>query len=162
MEITIRRITPGDNAAIATIIRDTLTEFGANKPGTVFYDESTDHLFELFGAEGSVYLVAERDGRLLGGGGIYPTEGLPHGTAELVKMYLLPEARGIGLGKKMMEAAFEEAKKMGYTALYLETMPELRKAISAYEKAGFSYLPGPLGNSTHTGCDLWMLKSLEA
>jgi putative acetyltransferase len=44
--------------------------------------------------------------------------------------------------------------------MYLETMPELRNAIGLYEKAGFTYLSGPMGNSGHFGCDLWMIKEL--
>lgn len=160
MEPTIRPIEPGDNNRIATIIRQTLTEFGANKPGTVFYDDSTDHLYELFREEGSVYFIAELDGTIVGGAGIFPTSGLPDKTAELVKMYLLPEARGIGLGKKMMETAFAAAKQMGYDNIYLETMPELKQAIRAYEKAGFTYLERAVGNSCHTGCDIWMQKAI--
>ena len=45
--------------------------------------------------------------------------------------------------------------------IYLETMPELKQALSVYEKFGFEYLKGPMGNSGHTGCSLWMLKKLE-
>ena len=45
---SIRKIEPTDNNALAKIIRDALTEFKANKPGTVYFDDSTDHLFELF------------------------------------------------------------------------------------------------------------------
>ena len=37
-------------------------------------------------------------------------------------------------------------------------MPELKQALSVYEKFGFEYLKGPMGNSGHTGCSLWMLK----
>ena len=95
--ILIRRIEPGDNKAIAKIIRSSLAEFGANKPGTVYYDETTDHLYELFQQQGSVYLIAEADGIILGGAGIFPSNGLPEGTCELVKMYLIPQARGFGL-----------------------------------------------------------------
>jgi putative acetyltransferase len=39
-------------------------------------------------------------------------------------------------------------------------MPELKKALSVYEKFGFKFLNGPMGNSGHTGCSLWMLKEL--
>jgi putative acetyltransferase len=39
-------------------------------------------------------------------------------------------------------------------------MPELSKAISVYEKFGFTYLTGPKGNSGHSGCTFWMLKNL--
>mgnify|MGYP003577221564 CR=1 FL=1 len=47
-----------------------------------------------------------------------------------------------------------------FKKIYLETMPELKQALSVYEKFGFEYLKGPMGNSGHTGCSLWMLKQL--
>ncbi|MCG7859353.1 GNAT family N-acetyltransferase, partial [Flavihumibacter sediminis] len=102
MEWKIRPIQPGDNPELALIIRTALTEFGANKPGTVYYDESTDHLFELFQTPGSCYFIAEENNQLLGGAGLFPTPGLPEGWGELVKMYLRKEARGLGLGRKLI------------------------------------------------------------
>lgn len=158
--IEIRTIEQPDNPALAIIIRQTLAEFGANHPGTVYYDSSTDALFELFQTSGSSYFVATQNGQLLGGAGIFPSDGLPAGTCELVKMYLLPEARGLGLGKLLIDKALAYAKQAGYQQVYLETMPELSKAVSVYEKFGFRYLDGPLGNTGHFGCDIWMLRSL--
>jgi len=160
MNITIRPIEKKDNAALAKIVRDTLAEFGANHPGTVFYDPTTDTLFEVFQREGAGYFVAEIDNKLMGGAGIYPTDGLPAGTCELVKMYLLPEARGLGLGKTLIEKSLALAKDNNYGYVYLESMPELKKALTVYEKFGFTYLKGPMGNSGHFGCELWMLKKI--
>lgn len=156
-EILIRNIHPSDNPHLALIIRSVLAEFGANHPGTVYYDPTTDALYELFRQSGSVYFVAEREGKILGGAGIFPSEGLPEGTCELVKMYLLPEARGLGLGRILIRKAIEWAREAGYKQIYLESMPELRKALSVYEKFGFEYLKGPMGNTGHTGCTLWMI-----
>lgn len=158
--ISIRFIQPSDNPALAKIVRDTLAEFGANHPGTVYYDPTTDALYELFQKEGSGYFVATMDDKIVGGGGIYPTNGLPADTCELVKMYLLPEARGIGLGKTLIEKNLSFAKEKGYKQVYLETMPELKQALNVYAKFGFEYLKGPMGNSGHTGCSLWMLKRI--
>ena len=160
MNFNIRRIQPSDNPIIASIIRATLKEFGANHPGTVYYDPTTDALFELFQKERSTYNIAELDGEIVGGGGIYPTDGLPADTCELVKMYLLPKARGIGLGKKMIEQCLQQAKENGFSKIYLETMNELKPALKVYERLGFVYLDGPMGNSGHFGCPLWMLRSL--
>jgi putative acetyltransferase len=154
---TVRQIHPSDNPHLALIIRSVLAEFGANHPGTVYYDPTTDALYELFRQPGSVYFVAEREGKVLGGAGIFPSEGLPEGTCELVKMYLLPEARGLGLGRSLIRKAIEWAREAGYQQIYLESMPELRKALSVYEKFGFEYLTGPMGNTGHTGCTLWMI-----
>lgn len=97
---------------------------------------------------------------MVGGAGIYPTDALPEATCELVKMYLKPEARGLGLGRMLIEKCLVVAKDMGYKQVYLESMPELQKALSVYEKFGFEYLKGPMGNSGHTGCSRWMLKIL--
>ena len=158
--IKLRTIQKEDNVQMAQIIRDTLTEFKANKPGTVYYDETTDQLFELFQKPGSIYYVALMDDEIVGGGGIYPSDGLPNGTCELVKMYLLPEARGIGLGKKIIEECLAFAKENGYSQVYIESMPELENALKVYEKFGFKYISAPLGNTGHHGCEKWMLRSL--
>ncbi len=158
--ICIRPIQPDDNVCIAEIIRKVLREFGADKPGTVFFDPATDDLFQLFSIPGSVYFILTSDNQIMGGAGVFPTAGLPDGCCELVKLYLLPERRGQGLGLKLMEYCFQEAKSLGFTKMYLETMPELRVAIGLYEKAGFTYLAGPMGCSGHFGCDLWMIKQL--
>jgi putative acetyltransferase len=159
-KITIRNIKPTDNVSLAKIVKGTLAEFGANHPNTVYYDPTTDALFELFQKDKAVYNVAEVNGEIVGGGGIYPTDGLPEGTCELVKMYLLPQARGLGLGKLLINKCIEQAREKGFKKIYLETMPELKQALDVYAKFGFEYLKGPMGNSGHTGCSLWMLKEL--
>ena len=76
-EIIIRKITAGDDAKLASIIRTSLEDFGAVKQGTVYFDESTDRLHEVFQKERSAYFVIEINGEVCGGGGFYPTEGLP-------------------------------------------------------------------------------------
>jgi putative acetyltransferase len=158
--VTIRPILPGDNEAIARVIRTALEEFGAAKPGTVYFDPTTDDLYTLFQAPRSGYFIAEREGEILGGGGIYPTEGLPPDTCELVKMYLRSDARGTGLGRKLIEKSLAFAAGQGFRRVYLETMPELKLALKAYERLGFQYIDGALGQSGHFGCDLFMVKEL--
>ena len=159
-EISIRTIEKHDNEALAKVVRDTLAEFGANRPGTVYYDETTDHLFEVFQTPRSIYYVAEYMGELVGGGGIYPSDGLDEDTCELVKMYLRKKVRGIGLGKHLIEKCIDFARQAGYKQIYIETMPELKQALKTYEKFGFEYIDYPMGNTGHFGCDLWMLKKL--
>jgi len=160
--VIIRDLQKEDNPALAKVVRDTLAEFGANHPNTVYYDPTTDTLFEVFQTPRSKYFLAELNNKIVGGGGIYPTDGLPPDTCELVKMYLLPEARGFGLGRTLIEKCIEAAAENGFKKIYLETMPELKQALSVYEKFGFEYLNGPIGNSGHTGCSLWMLKKIES
>lgn len=160
-EINIRTIKERDNAALARLIRATLKEFGTNRPGTVYYDSSTDALFEQFqNTPSSIYYVAEYKNEIVGGGGIFPSNGLPQDTCELVKMYLYPQVRGIGLGKMFIQKCIDFAEEAGYKNIYLETMPELKQALKTYEKFGFEFINGPMGNTGHFGCELWMLKKL--
>jgi putative acetyltransferase len=159
--IIIRKLEKKDNPALAEIIRNSLAEHGANKPGTVFFDPTTDDLESLFCEPGSSYFVAELNGSVLGGAGIFPSAGLPKDTCELVKMYLIPDARKIGLGRKLINICLEKAKETGYQKVYLETLPELKQAVKVYEKFGFTYLKSPLGNTGHFGCNVWMIHDLS-
>ena len=135
--ISIRPIRASDNTFIAGIIRKILTEFGANKPGTVYFDPTTDNLFQLFSIHNAAYYIAEADGKILGGSGVFPTPGLPVGCCELVKLYLISEMRGQGLGLLLMEKCFQTAIDFGFTQMYLETMPELRLRLVCMKKRDF-------------------------
>jgi putative acetyltransferase len=160
MNLTIREIEQKDNKALADIIRQVFIEFNIPKEGTVYSDSTTDNLYELFQDKKSCYYVAEADGILVGGCGVYPTDGLPVGYAELVKFYLSPAARGKGIGNMLMQKSIEKARELGYTHLYLESFGALSKAVGMYEKAGFASIPNSLGNSMHYACTTWMVKEL--
>ncbi|MDP4237965.1 MAG: GNAT family N-acetyltransferase [Bacteroidota bacterium] len=160
MGIIIRNIKKNDNPLLAELIRTVFREFNIDQPGTVYTDPATDNLFELFQNDQSAYFVAEKAEQLMGGCGIYPTDGLTESCAELVKFYLSPESRGKGIGKRLLEASLNKAKELGYRQIYLESFPELDKAIGMYAKAGFKALNKPLGNSGHTACTIWMIKEL--
>lgn len=157
----IREIQPTDNESIAQIIRTALEEYGENKPGTVYTDPTTDEIFETFeGVPASTYYIAEMENKIIGGCGIFPTEGLPAGYAELVKIYLDKNYRGHGIGKKLMQKSIDFAQKSGFTHLYIESFPSLKEAIHLYEKFGFKPLKKSLGNSGHFACNVWMVKEL--
>jgi putative acetyltransferase len=159
--VMIRTIQQGDNETLAAIVRNVLAEFGANRTGTVYFDPTTDRLFELFQRKGSIYYVAQIDQEIVGGAGIYPSDGLPDKTCELVKMYLTSKGRGQGLGKMLIEKCIGFATSKDYKHIYIETMPELKKAMSIYEKFGFYYLKSQMGNTGHFGCDIWMMKDID-
>lgn len=160
MSITIRTIQRADNPELAKIIRSCFHDFQVATEGTVYVDPTTDDLFKLFQPENSVLFVAETEGKLCGCCGIFPTEGLPDNCAELVKFYLHKNFRGTGIGRTLMEASINFAEDKSYNAIYIESLPEFSTAVSIYEKQGFKFLEKPMGNSGHSGCNLWMLKQL--
>jgi len=124
------------------MIRQVFKEHDAPESGTVFSDPTTDDLFALFRNSRAVLWVAELDGLPLGCCGIYPTEGLAYGCAELVKYYLAESERGKGTGRQLMGLCIASARNLGYKKLYIESMPHFSKAVRIYEKLGFQKLSG--------------------
>ncbi|MFY7672590.1 GNAT family N-acetyltransferase [Tenacibaculum sp. MEBiC06402] len=160
MHIVYRKVEQRDNPYLAKMIRGVIEEFDAPKTGTVYSDDSTDTLYELFQESNSVLWVAEINGKAVGCCGIFPTDGLDQGYCELVKFYISSSVRGKGIGKELMLRSIESAKEFKFTYIYLESLPHFSKAISMYEESGFKMIDEQLGNSGHSSCNVWMLKKL--
>ena len=159
-QIEYRPIKASDNKALALIIRAILEEFQVPKAGTAAADPSIDDMHAAFSGQGAMYYVAYENDRLLGGAGIAPLEGARKEICELQKMYVAKPARGKGLGKRLLQLCLQQAKKMGYTHCYLETMTNMQKAQALYQEYGFSYLKDRMGDTGHFGCPVWMIKEL--
>lgn len=158
--ITFRKITEKDDAALAKIIKDTLVEYNSATEGTVFTDEATKHLSKTFVSDRSYYFVAESDGEILGGAGINLLVGEPDDICELQRMFLKKEARGKGIGKKLMTLCLAFAKEKNFKICYLETFPALKEAIALYEKTSFEYIEYAMGNTGHFACTTRMIYRL--
>lgn len=160
----IRPITQADNPAIAAVVRAVSAEYGltADK-GYGVADPNLDFLHETYLGERSRYWVIEGpDGTILGGGGIAPLAGEEGQVCELQKMYFMPSLRGLGLGRRLVLQALDEARALGYRRCYLETTAVLREATALYESLGFEHLPGPLGSTGHDACEICMVLALAA
>jgi len=169
----IRPVNPSDNETIRDIILETLIEHGAVGEGFASSDSDTSKMFEAFQQEGRKYFVVVKENDesvvkdevgsaanlIMGGAGIAPLPGEP-GTCELVKMYFRPQARGLGLGKSLLQLCLDEAKKMGYRRIYLETIEQMRAARGLYEHLGFEQIPNPMGATGHFSCDVFYLRKL--
>jgi len=159
-EFIIREIQQKDNAALAKIVRSVILEMGAPTIGTAYEDNATDQLFETYQKEKAIYFVLEHNQKVVGGAGIAQLDNFDGNVCELQKMYFLPEARGRGLGSKMIIVCLEKAKEFGFESCYLETLPYMRDAVKLYKKNGFRNLDKPVGNTCHYSCDVWMIKNL--
>ena len=158
----IRPIQAQDNAEIAAIIREVSKEFGlAPESGFAVADPILDNLYAVYNRPNAKYWVIEnQQGKILGGGGLSPLKGAPT-ILEIQKMYFLPEVRGLGFAKQLLENAFQFTRLRGFKSCYLETTKELWQAVKLYEKLGFQYLDQPKGNTGHShACEIWMEKRL--
>jgi putative acetyltransferase len=109
----------------------------------------------------SRYFIALVNGNIVGGSGIARFHNSSN-TCELKKLFLLPEARRLGLGKQLSEACLNFSLEQGYRYCYLDTLKSMTAAISLYRQLGFKHLEKPLEATLHNGCDVWMLKQLIA
>lgn len=157
---SIRPIAPADDAAMASIIRAVMPEFGATGDGFAISDPEVDWMSRAYAAPRHAYFVLERGGRVLGGAGIAPLAGGDAGTCELRKMYFLPEARGTGAGARMMSRCLDAARDAGFAQCYLETLCGMDAAMRLYERSGFRRIDGPMGATGHGGCNTFYLRAL--
>lgn len=154
-DVSLRAIRKGDNPGVAAVIRSVMPEFGADGPGFALHDSEVDFMQRAYAERRHRYFVLEREGRIVGGGGVAPLKGGDKSTCELRKMYLLPEARGLGLGEAILRACLDAAKEFGFTNCYLETTSKMVQAQALYQKLGFKSLMRPRGATGHGGCDRW-------
>ena len=158
----IRTIQIQDNPSIAQVIREVSKEFGlAPESGFAVADPILDDLYQVYAQPNAQYwIIEDANGRVVGGGGLSPLQG-DATVLEIQKMYFLPELRGLGFAKKILEKCFEFAQQQGFQSCYLETTQNLWQAIKLYEKLGFEHLSQPKGNTGHSHvCEVWMLKTL--
>ena len=156
----IREIQQKDNESIAKVIRAIFHELDAPKVGTAYADPILDTLYEVYQAPRSVYYVVEHDGKVVGGCGVAPLENGDDSVCELQKMYFAPEIRGTGYAEKIIEKCLEFAKTQGFEICYLETLSFMTTAQKLYKRIGFENICGPMGNTGHSSCEVWMTKQL--
>jgi len=157
----IRLVEQDDNKDLAKVLRNVLLEMGVPKVGTAYADPELDAIYESYQSSHSDYWVVCYGKQIFGGAGIAPLVGGAESYCELQKMYFSPQARGRGLGKKMIKLCLQKAKHYGFMNCYLETMPNMLDAQKLYRKMGFQYIEKPLGNTGHYSCPVWMIKNLR-
>lgn len=171
--MTIRNITPADNAAVAHVIRTVMPEFSCVGDGFSINDPEVEDMAGAYAGEGAAFFVIEHEvggpagagegfsgAVIVGGAGFAPLAGGDGTVCELRKMYILKEGRGSGGGRLLMDACLAGARAAGYRRMYLETVAAMTDAAAVYKKYGFEPLAWPLGNTGHSGCDIYMVRDL--
>ena len=156
----IRPIEAADDAAMAAVIRTVMPEFGAVGDGFAINDPEVDWMSRAYAEPRCAYFVVERDGRVVGGGGVAPLVDGDEDVCELRKMYFLPELRGVGAGAAMMTRCLDAARRLGFKRCYLETLRGMDAAMRLYERTGFRRIPATMGATGHGGCNAFYLLDL--
>ena len=130
----IRGAQPGDEAAVQELVFSVLGEYGL-KPDPGGTDADLKDLQAFYINRGGVFcVITDADGCIVGCGGLLP---VGNGDVELRKMYVLPQARGKGIGRRLLEDLINTARKQGHARMLLDTASVLKEAIALYRNRGF-------------------------
>lgn len=132
--IAIRPATAADVAAVVELVRATLAEFGLTFGTGSATDDQLRDLPGSYADHGGGFWVAADGDRVLGTCGVFP---VAPATFELRKMYLHADARGLGLGRRLLEVAIGWCRDRGGAWLVLDTIEDMTRAIAFYEAHGF-------------------------
>ena len=132
--LTIRSASNRDCLRVAELVFGVLAEYGL-EPDPETTDADLQDIEANYLQRGGLFEVIE-DSRanLLGSFGLYP---INETTCELRKMYFIPSARGLGLGKYLLERVIARARALGFKQIVLETSSKLIAANRLYTKFGF-------------------------
>jgi putative acetyltransferase len=160
--VLLRPIRPGDDAAVAAVIRDVMIEHACTGSGFAIHDPEVAAMHDAYRAADARYYVVVRSGLVAGGGGFARLAGTREDEAicELRKMYFRPALRGLGIGRELLGLLLDEMRSCGYRRCYLETTSWMDAARRLYQATGFRELDGPLGRTGHHGCDRFFAREL--
>lgn len=155
-DVVIRAATNQDRDRVVALVFGVLTEYGL-PPAPESKDSDLNDIEGNYIRSGGVFeLIEDKEGNLLGTFGLCP---LDKDTCELRKMYFVPQIRGIGLGRHILERAVGHARRLGFKTIVLETHRTLKEAIRLYSRFGF--LPMSVEH-TSARCDqAYILKLTE-
>ncbi|GFE68127.1 GNAT family N-acetyltransferase [Chroococcus sp. FPU101] len=143
-----------DSSTVISLIQQVLTEYGiAWEPESA--DQDVVEIEKYYLENNGEFWVVETQGKIVGTAAYYPiSRGIK--SVEIRKMYLLPEARGKGLGSYLLRQLETTIQEKGFQEIWIETVTVLKEAVQLYEKNG--YLPAS-GVETNR-CDRVYVKNI--
>lgn len=136
----IRSWTPADREAAAAVIGDTLAEYGLTwEPSGA--DRDVLEVEASYIDVGGEFWVIEQQGQIVGTAAYYGVE-RGEKAVEIRKMYLLPTARGKGLGRYLLQELENAIALRGFQVIWIETASVLKEAVKLYESSGYQPATG--------------------
>jgi putative acetyltransferase len=137
-DFLIRDWRVSDRTPAANVIKTVLAEYGLGWEVDCggCSDQDAVEVEKYYLATGGEFWVIARAGVVVGTGGYLPIE-RGQNAVEIRKMYLLPQARGQGLGRFLLEQLEQAAAAKGFKEVWIETATVLREAVQLYEKSGY-------------------------
>jgi GNAT superfamily N-acetyltransferase len=108
---------------------------------------------------GQILIAEDEQGQAVGCVGLMVIPPSRGGGFEVIKMTVGEAARGVGLGRALLQACIDKAARLGASRLYLETNVDLAPALALDRAMGFVDLPRQ--QTPYARCNVWMARSLQ-
>ncbi|NWJ40047.1 MAG: GNAT family N-acetyltransferase [Geothrix sp.] len=119
------------------------------------FDEEVRRLPGDYAPPAGRLLLAKQDGRPVG---CIALRGLSPIRGEMKRLFVRPQGRGLGLGRRLVTRLINEARAAGYAELVLDTLPSMAEAQGLYLAFGFRdippYRPNPVPGARFLGLSL--------
>lgn len=134
---TERGFKESDRAAVVALLHEYWVSLGVSMSFQSFEEEVADLPGVYAPPQGEMLFLRDpADNALAGCVAVRPVSDVP-GLCEMKRLYLRPAARGLGLGRHRAVAIMDEARRLGYRRMCLDTLPELEEAQALYLSLGF-------------------------
>lgn len=134
MDIEIRPARPAEYEAAKSLVVEYVSSLGVDLGFQGIEQELADFPGAYEPPAGRL-LLALADGAPVG---CVAVKRLDEDVCELKRLYVRPERRGAGLGRKLTEAALDAARELGYRRIRLDTLPSMEAARSLYRAMAFT------------------------
>jgi GNAT superfamily N-acetyltransferase len=145
LELRIRDAGPEELDGLLEVVLDAYSQFGEFLPPG-FAGEYRQEVADVLSNPNTQVLVAEDGGVTAGTVAFYPEggyyhESVPADWACLRTLAVLPECRGRGIGRALMEETIRRARALGRSRMLLHTLPFMSAARALHERVGFTRAP---------------------
>jgi putative acetyltransferase len=153
-EIVLRQV---DTPRLVGTVQDLFREYSEAIGTDLEYQGFTAELAALpapYTPPGGALFVAFVDGDAAGCVGLRPFD---RGVGEMKRLYVRPDCRAFGIGRRLVEAVIDSARRAGHRELRLDTLPSMAAAQALYRRLGFVEIP-PYNNKYLPGTRFYALK----
>jgi ribosomal protein S18 acetylase RimI-like enzyme len=128
----------GEIAAAAVLFREYADWLGVDLTFQGFEAEVRDLPGKYAPPLGELLLAYSPEGQALGCVAVRPLDGA---VCEMKRLYVRPAARGLGIGRALVDAIIQSAEEFGYVEMRLDTLPTMAEAFTLYQRFKFVEIP---------------------
>jgi ribosomal protein S18 acetylase RimI-like enzyme len=141
--ITLQTVENDDQVAQAKVLFQEYADTRKNDPALAIFPEEIKNLHKKYAPPHGNIILAYCDENLAGCVAVHKLDG---DICEMKRLYVSPKFRGRDIGKCLVFAIMNNAARLGYTRMRLDSIPSMKTAQALYKSVGFGEIPAYRNN----------------